>query len=553
MEDIKKENSNKAKRLKLDRIKQIACSYLQKRNYSNVIPEEYYLKEYMRFRTAINKVSQPNVLFFACWNNKEALVIDNNYNKFISWLKEVKMKSGPTGLDNLAGPLFCYMYLELLRKGLSEQAGAFFRMHISSIDLQKCDDNVKELISAAANNATELNGIRDTFRSNKYTVRLSSAACILLKKFLLSKCHIVFLQMLALWFQIHEIKEIEDEDKEDEETEDVGEKMETKCDLSTFKSRFRKPLIVSPNDIYSIQISNVKEDVTCGLINRNSGTVVYCHSNSTHVRSIRTLKTLHNESCKEMVLRNHTGPIYDIEMVKKYNLLVTASFDRTIYVCNLQNYTKHDIFRGHTYPVYSISSSSNGAYLVSGSYDATIRLWSLQKSRTLRVYAGHKQEITHLDFHPNSAYFASCSADKAVRMWTVSDPMPVRLFYGSEGPIYCVKFSPNGRLIACGGEDKLRVWDLLSSKQLIEVKCGKEPVTEICWSADQNTLVTGSIGGIVRKWNMRGLLANPTDTKLHEPSSSFTIPHSKILHIECTNETFNCLTTQSEASTFAEK
>lgn len=545
MEETKKENINKSKRLKPDRVKQIACSYLQKRNYGDIIPEEYYLQEYMRYRTVMNKVSQPNVLFFACWNNKEALVIDNNYCKFIGWLKEIKMKNGSTDLDNLAGPLFCYMYLELMRKGLSDQAAAFFRMHVSTIDRTKCDNNVKELITAVANNGFELNGIRDTFRSNKYTVRLSSTACTLLKKFLLSKCHVVFLQMLSLWIQIHEITEDEDELESDEE------KIKSSDTSSPVKNKFQQGMF--PTDLYSIQIRNVKHDVTCGLINRSSGIIAYCHNNSTHIRSIRTLRTLKNEECKEIVVRNHTGPIYDIGIVKKHDLLVTASFDKNIFVYNLNDYKKHDVLRGHTYPVYSVSSSSNGAYLISGSYDATIRLWSLQKSRTLRVYAGHKQEVTHLDFHPNSAYFASCSADKAIRMWTISGPMPVRLFCGSESPVYCVKFSPNGRLIASGGENKIRVWDLLSSKQLIEVKCGKEPVTQICWSSDQNTLVTGSIGGVVRKWNMRGLLASPTETRFHEPIGCFTLAQAKILHLEYSNEMFNCLSTQSEPSTFVVK
>lgn len=553
MDETRKEVSNKAKRLKTDRIKHVMAVYYQKRNYKCLMPQDMSLEEFLRFKTVNSKVSQPNILFFACWNNKEALVIDSNYCKFISWLKEVKVKNGPTDLDNLTGPLFCYMYLELLRKDLVDQATAFFRLHVSSVDKSKCDTSVKELITAIASNAVELNGIKDTFRSNKYVVHLSPVSCKLLKRFILAKCHVVFLQMLALWFQIHE-REEEDEAPSSENKQEIpvknvmcnGHIFSYTTDIEEQIARIKS----ESSRLYTVQLNNVKHDITCGIISRNNGFVAYCHNNSTHIRSLATLRTLKQAKHNEIIFRNHTGRIYDITIADKHNLLITASFDRNISLYNLNNYTRHGILKGHNYPVYSLATSGNGAYLISGSYDATIRLWSLQRNNTLRVYSGHRQEITSLDFHPNSVYFASSSADKAVRMWTVSAAMPVRLLYGSEGPVYCVRISPNGRLIACSGEDKvLRVWDILASKQLVELKCGREPVTEICWSGDQKSLLTGSLNGIVCTWNMDRILKNPTDTSLHEPLSCSSL-NSKLLHVEYSQESFACLIGQNKISTF---
>lgn len=547
MEDTRKEISNKAKRLKTDRIKHVMSVYYQKRNYKIYIPREITFDEYMRCRTVHSKVSQPNILFFACWNNKEALVIDNNYCKFLSWLKEIKLKNGTTDLDNLTGPLFCYMYLELLRKGLLDQATAFFRSHISSVDKSKCDTSVKELISAVASNATELNGIKDTFRSNKYVINLSPLSCRLLKRFILAKCHIVFLQMVSLWFQIHE-------NVEEESVEEIVVKKPVICNgyINKYRNELEQHVALvrrESSPLYTVQLHHVKDDVTCGLLSRSNRFVAYCHNNSTYIRSIGTLRKVASKKYEEIVFRNHTGRIYDIKLAEKPNFLITASFDRNICMIDLNTYTRRSVLTGHNHPVYSLATSCSGAYLVSGSYDATIRLWSLERNNSLRVYAGHRQEITSLDFHPNSVYFASSSADKAVRMWTVSAPMPVRLLYGSEGAVYCVKMSPNGRLIACSGEDKvLRVWDILASKQLLELKYGKESVIKMCWSGDQKTLVTGSANGIVRTWNIDRILKNPTNTSLHEPLSSITLD-SKLLHLEYSLESYACLFTQNKFST----
>lgn len=554
-ESSKKEVTSKTKRLKSDRIKHVLSSYYQKRNFKCLTPRDMPLEEYRRYKNVESKVSQPNMLFYACWNNKEAFVIDGNFCKFINWLKDVRIKNGPTDLEYLTAPLFCYMYLEFLRKGLVEQATAFFRMHINSVDKLKCDSTVKQLINAISNNTTDLNGIKDTFRSNKYVVSLSPVSCRLLKKFVQTKCHVVFLQMLALWFHIRET--MDEKPSEDDDDKETTEKppVSPMCNghVHFFRSDLEERIAqvkAESSHLYTVHLNNVKHDVSCGLSSRNNGLIAYCHGNSTYVRSVGTMRKLRNADCKEIIFRNHTDRIYDIGIVDKHKLLVTASCDRNISMYSLANYSRHAVLRGHNYPVYSLASSGNGAYLISGSYDATIRLWSLHRNSTLRICAGHKQEVTSLDFHPNSVYFASSSADKAVRMWTISAAMPVRLLYGSEGPVYCVRFSPNGRLIACCGEDKvLRVWDILASKQLLEMKCGKEPVRKIRWSDDQKSLVTGSTDGVVCTWNMDKILKNPTETSLHEPISSCTLS-AKILDIEYSQESFSCLTVQSRTSTY---
>lgn len=521
--------TNQSKRLKPDRIKPILKSHFLKRNYDgSATPQNHTIADFVRYRCALSKVSQPKLLYFACWNNKDALVIENNFCKFTNWLKDI----GPTELENLVAPLFCYMYLELRKRGMMEYASTFFAKYSDTLDLKKCDDSVSELIATIAN-GFDANGAQDIFGSNKYSVQISSKACWLLKSFLAS-CHIVFLQMLTLWLEIEEVSS-DDEDEEDEDSKSSRKKIK----LEKIRALAKKH---SADDLFAVKLNEVDENVTYGLIDGYNGTVVYSHSNAAHIRSIGTMrKQLKRERCEKITMRHHSQPITDIAIVKRHNLLATASLDHTVCLFDLNNHTKHNVLQGHTYPVYSLACSNDGNYLISGSYDATIRLWSLNTNTTVRLYAGHKHEITNLDFHPNSLYFASASADRVVRMWTTATPTPVRLFYGSEGPIYSAKFSPNGRLIACASEDKLRVWDLASSKQLLEIKCGTKPVTRVCWSADQSSLATGSIDGVVQKWDISKLLANPAQAEHCKPIACAKL-ESRLLNLDYSNGIFYCLT-----------
>lgn len=539
-----KDVTQKAKRLKTDAIKEVLHSYYQKRNYNQTVPKDLSVGDYKHHKTMESKLSQPNVVSFACWNNKDSFVIDNNYSKFINWLKEIRAKNGPSDLENLTGPLFCHMYLELYRRGLVEQATNFFNLHVPSVDKANCDSGVRELISAVSEGTDELSAIKDTFRSNKYVIHLSSESCRLLKGFILAKCHVVFLQIMVTWFDVREIDE-GPANSESEEDEQVANGYACAEDFSPGLA-----LKAESSPLYTVHLSNVKEDVSCGLISRSYGVVAYCYNNSTHLRSIGTLRNLPNAEHDEIVFRNHAGRIYDVTIIEEHALLATASFDKNISIFKLADYTRHCTLKGHNYPVYSLATSPNGAYLASGSYDATIRLWSLDTNKTLRVYGGHRQEITSLDFHPNSIYFASSSADKAVRMWTISTPMPVRLLHGSEGAVYRVRVSPSGRHIVCSGEDKLlRVWDIRSSKQLVDLNCGKEAVTEICWSDDQKTLATGSTNGRVCVWDIDGIINGGSEKGRHE-AVCCRVLERKLLHVEWAQESFGCLTAETNASTF---
>ncbi|GJQ87060.1 hypothetical protein Trydic_g6819 [Trypoxylus dichotomus] len=301
--------------------------------------------------------------------------------------------------------------------------------------------------------------------------------------------------------------------------------------------------------LLTVGLNNVKDDVTCGLMNREAGLAVYCYNSSIFLKSLFTLKQLNGtDELSDIVLREHRDRIYDLAYITNLNYLVSASQDRTLRLFNLNEYAQKKIYRGHDNPVYCVSTSKNGDYIISGSYDHTARLWSTEYGNTLRVYIGHTQEVTSLDFHVNDLYLCTGSADKNIRMWSIKDGNPVRLFLGSKGIIYSVAFSSDGKYLASAGDDKrLRIWDLISGKQLCEVKIAPEPVVQIVWSSDDSVLCSGTLDGTVRIWDTENLIKNSVEGNQYPPKLT-TILNAKLLSIEYAFETFSCLTAKPSNS-----
>lgn len=531
---------------KCDHVKQVALNYFQRVNYTNISNHEITANKFVQANVIDSKVS-------VCWNNDSHLdfhIIDSSFSKFLHWLKELaKNKEDTRDLEALIGPLFCHFYWEILRADRAEQATNFFKMHVSSIDKTKCDETVKDLINAISNNSLSLSTLKETFRSNKYAVKLSEKSIQSLKKFIAEECDMVFLEVLQFWFEVIETEE----EKNQEEAEEVKDTEMLCTGVSYANARDLKNAIMAlksqTQPLYIANISNIKNDVTCGLLNRQNNIAVYCHTNSIFVQSLGVLRDLDYDDSQEIALRGHTSQIYDVNIIKNRPLLVSASGDTTVRILDLQTQELKHVCKGHDNPVYRVKSSLNGAYIASGSSDGTVRMWPVETGNTVRVLAGHKQEVTGVDFHPNSIYLATCAVDSYIRMWNITDATPVRLFCGSKGPVYAVAFSPAGRFLASAGNDeRVRIWDLVACKQVVEMRAGPEPVTCLTWSSNEDFLVSGSTDASVRTWNFKNIMKCPSETEVHEPMSCSTL-NPKLLSIEYCNETFGCLCVDSKKST----
>jgi len=100
---------------------------------------------------------------------------------------------------------------------------------------------------------------------------------------------------------------------------------------------------------------------------------------------------------------------------------------------------------------------------VSASFDKTLRVWDLETGICLRVVQGHSDTVMSVSVSPDGRRAVSASLDKTLRVWDLETGECLRVFNGHREGVFCAGVSPDGRQVVSAGFDKtLRVWDVES-------------------------------------------------------------------------------------------
>lgn len=124
--------------------------------------------------------------------------------------------------------------------------------------------------------------------------------------------------------------------------------------------------------------------------------------------------------------------------------------------------------------------------------------------------------LVQLAFSPDGKVLATGSSDNAVKVWDPQAGKLLRTLQAASGQIvkqgevgaqvWAIVFSPDGSTIATAGTDKVvRLWDWKAGKESATLKGHDSPVTALAFSADGQTLASGSFeaNGTSRLWDLK--------------------------------------------------
>nr|XP_023025065.1 TAF5-like RNA polymerase II p300/CBP-associated factor-associated factor 65 kDa subunit 5L [Leptinotarsa decemlineata] len=546
MDDVKREN-NRIKRSKSE-VKTVTF-YFQKRNYSASKIFESSRNQHLSY-SSVGMYTCPtsgrsNSILFSCCNIDPG-VIDHNFNTFLDWMKEQTIKRRRCrDIEQLVGPLFCHLYMDIFRGGHADRATAFYKCYLESVE-NKCDPVFKELIHLIGSDNDlkkykENGKLKENFRNKKIVINISKESLAGLKKFVLENCHVIFLQVLQTWFDFNIITDYVKRDKEVVTVPSIEYPKDEKFQkLLGVINELKK----ESTPIFNIKIHFSQLDIACGLLKRQCELVAFAEKNKVYLMPVHPLNSLFDldDDNRQVVLTNHSGQIYCMDMSPMNDMLVSGSGDGTICIYDLVNMTLVRKCVGHLGPVYCVKVSGNGEFLVSGSMDGTARLWQLRNGNILRIFSGHTQSVTCVDFHPNCLYVATGSTDKNIRLWCINKSSSLRLLHFSKGTIFSLAFSPCGKKLASACEDKkIRVWDILTAKVTVELRCKDFPILKLLWNEAGNEICAGTVNGVIRVWNCSKTQENCEVNKPLEPVLTQSV-HARLLCIEYTFGTYSVLT-----------
>lgn len=178
----------------------------------------------------------------------------------------------------------------------------------------------------------------------------------------------------------------------------------------------------------------------------------------------------------------------------------------TIHLIDVESGKAVADLAGHAQTVLAVGFSPDSSELVSIGEDKTIRVWDLAKGKPKQSSNIEIEYVTAAAISADAAMSVFCKWGPASRMtlWDVTAAKSMRLIdgftsgYGAHG----LDISRDGKLLASGcGKHTLRVWNMATASQLLELTCPDAKVFALAFSPNGRQLITGMDDGTALIWD----------------------------------------------------
>ena len=158
--------------------------------------------------------------------------------------------------------------------------------------------------------------------------------------------------------------------------------------------------------------------------------------------------------CTTKIFRGHSNGIMCLQFDD--NILITASYDMTLKVWDIESGAELRTLRGHTSGIRCLQFDDTK--LISGSIDRSLKIWNWRTGECISTYTGHSGGVITLHF--DNTILASGSMDHTIKIWNFFDKSTFVL-RGHTDWVNAVKVDSASRTVFSASDDcTVRLWDL---------------------------------------------------------------------------------------------
>jgi hypothetical protein len=166
------------------------------------------------------------------------------------------------------------------------------------------------------------------------------------------------------------------------------------------------------------------------------------------------------------VLKGHTGSIMKVLFDGSGGRILTAAADDTLRIWDVQSRRCTGVLKGHT-GVEGVDLSLDGKKAVSAGWDKTVHVWNLETCEPEQILCGHEQVVRSVSLTPDGRYAVSASDDRTLRVWSLELGREVLTLLGHWHAVRDLDVARGGpRAVSIGRDDTLRIWNLLSGEEI---------------------------------------------------------------------------------------
>lgn len=179
-----------------------------------------------------------------------------------------------------------------------------------------------------------------------------------------------------------------------------------------------------------------------------------------------------------------------------------GGWESQVSVWNIQTGTKESLLDLDGGAPYSLSFSPDGLYLVVGRLNKTLELYEPDSRKLVRSFIGHSDMVSSVSFGNDKYKMLSASWDGSARLWDITTGIMLQKFKTNE-PLHAALIMPDGKRIITAGDDRIiRIWDIGSAKVLKTLEGHQTQITSLQITSDGKSLLSYSIDGIIKCWNL---------------------------------------------------